>query len=128
MKALQTNAYLKDTFGTVETRTTTRPDMTYTGTYLYGRETYLEAFPDGTFGLGTDFMGMALGDEKAGGIESVQDRWAREFGADGVSTIDLISRNMEYVPDAGKYGLSHSRQAKLQGDSYGCRLANRQYW
>lgn len=129
LKALQTNAYLKDTFGTVETRTTTRPDLTYTGTYVYGRETYLEAFPDGTFGLGTDFMGMALGDEQAGGIESVQDRWAKEFGTDGVSRIELISRtvngvdvpwfktvnpkwaetspttfvwNMEYVPDAGK--------------------------
>ena len=40
--ALQSSDYLKNEFIDVETRTTVRPDNTYSGTYLNTRETYLE--------------------------------------------------------------------------------------
>lgn len=97
IKALQTNPYLTEQFVNVEVKTTVRPDITYTGTYLFTRETYLEFFPVGTFDLDTGVMGMALSDETTGGIETVQERWAKEFGEGGVSPIELISREVEGV-------------------------------
>ena len=51
IEAIQTNAYLNTTFIDVEVRTTERPDITYTGTYLNGRVTYFELFAEGMLGI-----------------------------------------------------------------------------
>jgi hypothetical protein len=126
--ALQTNPYLSSQFVDVELRTTVRPDLTYTGTYLNTRETYLEFFPDGTFGLPIGVTGLGLGDEVEGGLQVVHDNWVTAFGATAVDDISLTSRlvngvqtpwfymtapvwgdisaftgvwAMEYVPDGG---------------------------
>jgi hypothetical protein len=126
--ALQTNTYLSSQFVDVELRTTVRPDLTYTGTYLNTRETYLEMFPEGTFGFPIGVSGLGLGDEVAGGVQAVHDKWATAFGAAQVDDVTLTSRQingalvpwfnqtgpkwadisdftgvwaMEYVPDAG---------------------------
>lgn len=126
-EALQTNAYLRNEFVDVELRTTVRPDLTYTATYLNMRQTYLEFFPVGTFGYPLGAYGIAIGDEVTGGMDWIIDQWQAEFGEDQ-SQQSLISREvngvtvpwfqigtldwanaseytsfwaMEYVPDAG---------------------------
>ncbi len=96
VNALQSDAWLKDQFVDVEVRTTTRPDMTYTGTYLNLRDTYLEFFPDGTFGFPIGVAGIALGDEVAGGVEKVTDAWKKEFG-DSEAYLADISRDVNGV-------------------------------
>jgi hypothetical protein len=95
--AMQTNAYLNDQFVDVELRTTVRPDMTYTGTYLNTRETYLEFFPEGTFGYPIGVTGLALGDEVDGGVEWVRDRWVSLFGDANVDPVNLVSREVDGV-------------------------------
>jgi hypothetical protein len=78
--AIQNNRYLNDTFVDVEVRTTVRPDVTYTGTYLNGRVTYVELFTVGTLGIPRNVFELALGNEQAGGAEVVQQKWNAEFG------------------------------------------------
>jgi len=95
--ALQTNAYLNNQFIDVEIRTTVRPDMTYTGTYLNTRETYLEFFPAGTFELPVGATGLALGDEVEGGLEVIKNEWIETFGADEVDEIELTEREVDGV-------------------------------
>jgi hypothetical protein len=97
VSALQTNAYLNNQFIDVEVRTTVRPDLTYTGTYLNTRETYLEFFPVGTFGFPAGVTGLALGDEVEGGLEAIRDEWIGAFGADQVDPITLTSREVNGV-------------------------------
>jgi hypothetical protein len=125
--ALQTDRYLNDTFVDVEVRTTVRPDITYTGTYLNTRFTYLETFADGMLGLTRNVYELATGTEAAGSSEQVQQAWNAEFG-EHQTAIPTISRdrngvqvpwfrlvvpewsnaaattavfNLEYVPDPG---------------------------
>ncbi len=83
--ALQTNHYLADQFVDVEVRTTVTPGLSWTGTYLNMRETYLELFPVGTFGYPGGVFGVGLGVDAAGGIEALQSRWQAELGADQVA-------------------------------------------
>jgi hypothetical protein len=125
--ALQNNAYLKNEFVDVELRTTVRPDLTYTATYLNMRETYLEFFPVGTFGYPLGAYGIALGDEVTGGMDWIIGQWQAEFGDDQaqqslisrevngvtlpwfqIGTLDWANASeytsfwaMQYVPDAG---------------------------
>ncbi len=94
VNALQTNRYLNDEFVDVEIRTTVRPDLTYTGTYLNTRETYLEFFPEGTFGYPIGVSGLALGDEVAGGVEAIRARWVSAFGDANVEPVFLVSRTV----------------------------------
>jgi hypothetical protein len=95
--ALQTNSYVKDHFVDLEIRTTVRPDLTYTGTYLNGRETYLELFAEGTLGFPIGASGVALGDEVAGGIQAIQAEWKAAFGDDQVTTVDLVTHEVNGV-------------------------------
>jgi hypothetical protein len=77
--AIQSNRYLGDQFVDVEVRTTVRPDVTYTGTYLNGRVTYLELFTEGTVGIPRNVFQLALGSELVGSAEVVQQKWNAEF-------------------------------------------------
>jgi len=95
--ALQTNAYLNSQFVDVEIRTTVRPDLTYTGTYLNTRETYLEFFPEGTFGYPIGVTGLGLGDEVDGGVQRIRDRWVAAFGDAHVDAVSLTSREVNGV-------------------------------
>ncbi|MBK7859570.1 MAG: hypothetical protein IPJ65_13320 [Archangiaceae bacterium] len=94
--AMQNSAWLKNNFIDVEVRTTVRPDMTYTGTYLNMRETYLEFFPEGTFGYPLGVSGIALGDEVTGGVDKLVSKWQAEFGASEAS-LDTVSRTINGV-------------------------------
>lgn len=95
--ALQTNAYLRDHFVDVEIRTTVRPDITYTGTYLNTRDTYTEFFPEGYLGSTGDWVSLAVGNDVTGGLEHIRDAWNTEFGP-GESSITSISRYIDGVP------------------------------
>lgn len=93
--ALQNDTFLQS-FIDVETRTTVRPDLTYTGTYLNLENTYLEFFPTGTFDYTNQVMGIALGDEAEGGLDKVVAAWQTEFGAEEAYAED-ISHDVEGV-------------------------------
>jgi hypothetical protein len=94
--AFQTNAYLNSTFSDVQVRTTVRPDITYTGTYLNFHNTYLEFFPFGTFGAPNGTAGVAQGDEVAGGYEEILTKLQAQFGAANAYTT-IISRQVNGV-------------------------------
>jgi Family of unknown function (DUF5829) len=57
-------------FGAVEKRTTVRKDMTYTGLYLYGEQTYLELLSPGSANFGAP-SGIAYGVEVPGALDRV---------------------------------------------------------
>lgn len=80
--AIEHSKYLRD-FAAFEVRTSTGEQGSWTGRYLYGRETYLEFFgvgdlpaPDGELGSG----GLALSTENDGELAQVKARLPR-FGA-----------------------------------------------
>jgi hypothetical protein len=80
IEAIQNDKYLANQFSDVEVRTTVRPDITYTGTYLNGHVTYMELFVDGTLGIPHNFFQIALGTEVTGSAEVVQQKWNAELG------------------------------------------------
>ncbi|MDR8412877.1 DUF5829 family protein [Nonomuraea sp. 3-1Str] len=74
--AIEHSDYLKE-FANFEVRTTTGGGMTWTGRYLYGRQTYIELFgendlpgQDGLFGS----AGLGVSTEHAGDLATVTDR------------------------------------------------------
>ncbi len=67
--ALAASTFLQQEFSVGEVRTTRRGEVRYTGVYLYGRDTYLEFLPDGTVGKKAGVNGLALGVDRAGGLE-----------------------------------------------------------
>jgi hypothetical protein len=84
--AIEDSAYLRD-FANFEVRTTTGADRTWTGRYLYGRETYVEFFgtgdlpgQDAAFGA----TGLGISTERDGDLTTVADRLADEGVADPV--------------------------------------------
>jgi hypothetical protein len=110
--AIEDSDYLRE-FANFEVRTTTGADKTWTGRYLYGRETYIELFgagdlpgQDAAFGS----TGMGLSTEDDGDLATVTDRLVdqgvtepieflqtRDFG-DGVPVpwFDAILTTVEY--------------------------------
>ena len=74
-RALTSSAFLKDGFGICEERTTTRPDLTYTGLYVYGEHTYFEFLkPDPDSGHAPGATGLAFGVEAAGATTVLAER------------------------------------------------------
>jgi hypothetical protein len=74
--AIEHSDYLRD-FANFEVRTTTGADKSWTGRYLYGRETYLELFGAGDLpgqdaALGSSGMGLSV--ERAGDLATVTER------------------------------------------------------
>jgi len=67
--AIAGSAFLRESFAVFEERTTVRTDVTYTGLYLYGKNTYFEFLPPGAAGLAEGSTGIALGLEAAGASE-----------------------------------------------------------
>lgn len=84
--AIEHSDYLRK-FANFEVRDTTGADGTWTGRYLYGRETYFELFgvgdlpdPNVTFG----FAGMGVSVERAGDLATVVERLRDEGVADPI--------------------------------------------
>ena len=74
--AIAASSFLRDEFGAFEIRTTTRRNgASYTGGYLYGRETYVELQqPDGT--RVSDLAQLYLGTDRRGDIHLAAERLA----------------------------------------------------
>jgi hypothetical protein len=106
--AVEHSAYLRE-FANFELRTTTGADKTWTGRYLYGRETYLELFGAGDLpgqDAASGSTGMGLSTENDGDLAIVTNRLAaepveftqtRDFG-DGVPVpwFDAILTTVEH--------------------------------
>ncbi|NOT31860.1 MAG: hypothetical protein HOP15_15550 [Planctomycetes bacterium] len=89
--ALTHSEFLR-TFAVTEERETVRGDGSYTGFYLYGRNTYFEFLPPGAAGMSAGSTGLALGLETA----HATDELAQRLGEHGVrSQAFPISRALE---------------------------------
>jgi hypothetical protein len=74
-RAIEDDAFLRQHFAVNERRTTTNAEMTYTGLYFYGFNTYFEFFDVGN--SPKDCVGdsaIAFGVDQAGGIKILQER------------------------------------------------------
>ncbi len=70
-KAIEQNPFLRGEFAVSEGRTTTRTDVSYTGVYFYGTNTYFEFFDSATTNMGKlSDSGIALGVDKAGSLDA----------------------------------------------------------
>jgi hypothetical protein len=86
-RALQTDAYLSQNFVDVETQTFTQSSAgTYTGVYLFMKQTLLESLVGGTVaGYPQGGYGIAFMDEVPGGIDELAASWRAQFGGDQVT-------------------------------------------
>jgi hypothetical protein len=67
--AIANSSFMRDEFGAFESRTTVRKDMTYTGLYWYGTNTYFEILqPSSRPGPPS---GIAFGIEKTNGLKDI---------------------------------------------------------
>ena len=74
-KAIEEDAFLRQHFAVNETRTTSNAEMTYTGLYFYGRNTYFEFFDIGN--SPKDQVGdsaIAFGVDEPGAIRVLQEK------------------------------------------------------
>ncbi len=90
-QALRTSDWLGTTFAPRDERTTTRPDWSYTGVYLYGRRTYVEFFDEGPQGP-AGYTGLAF-DLDAGHTSTVADAWAHRLGATRTAIVERRTDN-----------------------------------
>ena len=79
-KAIEQSPFLRREFAVTEQRTTTRTDITYTGVYFYGANTYFEFFDvaNQTMGRLGD-AGIAFGVDQPGGLEAIKRRLGDQF-------------------------------------------------
>ena len=96
-KDIEQSPFLRREFAVTEQRTTVRTDMTYTGLYFYGTNTYFEFFDvssDTARQIG--FSGIALGVDQTGELQAVSKELSPSFSVDQ----ELITRqyNLTQVP------------------------------
>jgi Family of unknown function (DUF5829) len=87
--ALEQDVFLRKHFAVNEKRTTTNADMTYTGLYFYGVNTYFEFFDvDSSPGRQVGDSGVAFGVEQSGNIRVLQEK----LGASLEPNLQLVTR------------------------------------
>lgn len=70
-KAIEQDTFLRREFAVNELRTTTRTDISYTGVYFYGANTYFEFFDAATTSIGKlSDSGIALGVDQTGILQA----------------------------------------------------------
>lgn len=82
-KEIEQSPFLRREFAVTEQRTTVRTDMSYTGLYFYGTNTYFEFFDvssDTSNQVG--FSGIALGVDQAGELQAVSSGLSSNFRMD----------------------------------------------
>src|ERR1041384_4010416 len=82
-KDIQQSPFLRKEFAVAEQRTTVRTDMSYTGLYFYGTNTYFEFFDvssDSSRQVG--FSGIAFGVDQAGELQAVSKAVSSDFPLD----------------------------------------------
>lgn len=71
-KAIEQSPFLRMEFAVNEQRTTTRTDISYTGVYFYGNNTYFEFFDASETAIGRLYdSGLALGVDHAGALAAI---------------------------------------------------------
>jgi hypothetical protein len=135
--AIEHSAYLR-AFANFEVRTTTGGDLTWTGRYLYGRETYFEVFPEGELPGQDARIGaaaLAVSAERDGDLATVAERLpnpipsvqTRDFGDgvrvpwfDAVSVVETYDTfgvwGMEYRDEYFADPRGHTEPASYPGD------------
>ena len=79
-KAIEQSSFLRKEFASTEQRTTTRTDMSYTGLYFYGANTYFEFFDAASQAIGKlSDSGLGLGTDRAGTLEAIKTDLAGAF-------------------------------------------------
>ena len=74
-RAIQENTFLRKRFAISEQRTTTNADMTYTGLYFYGSNTYFEFFDVGNSpGRRVGDSGVAFGVDQPGDVQILREK------------------------------------------------------
>jgi hypothetical protein len=92
--AIEADPFVNEQLGKLAKQTTQMEGLTFTGLYLYGRETYLELFsPDPQSPLG--MLGIGLGVDRAGGLA----RLAKRVRAAGHPFFTTLARRQD---EAGK--------------------------
>jgi hypothetical protein len=72
-KAIGQSAFLRNEFAPTEERTTTRTDMTYTGLYFYGTNTYFEFFDVANQAIGKlGDSAIAMGADQLGVMQAIR--------------------------------------------------------
>lgn len=79
-KAIEQSPFLRREFAINEQRTTTRTDISYTGIYFYGINTYFEFFDASATAIGKlSDSGIAFGVDQRGGLEVIKTELASDF-------------------------------------------------
>ncbi len=79
-KAIEQSPFLRKEFAVNEQRTTTRTDISYTGVYFYGDNTYFEFFDASTTAIGRlSDSGLALGVDHGGALMAIKTELASRF-------------------------------------------------
>lgn len=79
-KAIEQSPFLRKEFAVNEQRTTTRTDISYTGVYFYGNNTYFEFFDASETAIGRlSDSGLALGVDHAGALAAIKAELASRF-------------------------------------------------
>lgn len=90
-KAIEQSPFLRKEFAVNEQRTTTRTDISYTGVYFYGSNTYFEFFDASETAIGRlSDSGLALGVDHAGALAAIKVELASRFAVG-----DPITRGFE---------------------------------
>ena len=89
---VESSTFLQDEFAIFEKRTTVRNDITYTGIYYYGNNTYFEFFDGGRGGMGgPGDSALAFGMENPGGNRDLAERLSPTIP----SKVNSINRTFE---------------------------------
>lgn len=116
-EAIRNSDFVKQ-FAVWEERTTHRKDMSYTGFYLYGRNTYFEFLKPSDAGKGEGSQ-IALGVDVAGGLETLQKRAqaagmkteilpiTRDFNGKDVAWFKMLQRTDKEGPSVGIWTLEY---------------------
>lgn len=90
--------FLRNEFAGFAKRTTkTGQGRTWSGTYLYGEQTYLEFFPPGALDT-PETCGIGFGVEQPGGIKVVRDQLARLAGKPVELKLETRQRDQYEIP------------------------------
>lgn len=79
-KAIESSEFLRGQFAPSEIRTTVRTDMSYTGLYFYGTNTYFEFFDASNSAMGgLGASGIAFGVEQPGALQALANEQPTRF-------------------------------------------------
>ncbi len=110
-KAIEQDPFLRREFAATEQRTTTRTDMSYTGLYFYGANTYFEFFDAANQSIGRlGDSAIAFGVDQVGALEAIKTELVSEFSVGQAITREFGGKQVpwfymsvpkSFPPDSG---------------------------